>query len=114
VQRTLQAETIPFAAGIGQEPGRESAPKQMLRPIARRTLVELLEQLGADYRRVFDEISGGASHGPLFGRVTTRIGSALCTELLREPEQVLRGHVAITPVRKLWIAWREHRRTGMA
>lgn len=44
---------------------------------------------------------------PAFCRVLHRINLALCEKLLHGPERLLTERVALTPLRKLWIAWRE-------
>ncbi len=44
---------------------------------------------------------------PLFCRVLHLINLTLCRQLLRQPERLLNDRVALTPLRKLWIAWRQ-------
>lgn len=46
---------------------------------------------------------------PLYCRVLQRINLALCQRVLRHPEQLRAERVALMPLRKLWIAWRERR-----
>lgn len=43
---------------------------------------------------------------PVFCRVLGAIHAAVCTGILRNPARLCRGHVGLTPLRKLWIAWR--------
>ena len=44
---------------------------------------------------------------PLFCRVLHLINLSLCRQLLRQPERLLTDRVTLTPLRKLWIAWRQ-------
>lgn len=44
---------------------------------------------------------------PLFCRVLGRINLALCHHVERHPARLCRERSALTPLRKLWIAWRE-------
>ncbi|HEY7840192.1 MAG TPA: squalene/phytoene synthase family protein [Gammaproteobacteria bacterium] len=45
-----------------------------------------------------------------FCRILVGLSAALCTELARDVEVIGRSRIALTPLRKLWIAWRIHRR----
>jgi phytoene synthase len=44
-----------------------------------------------------------------FCRILVGLSAALCTELARDVEAIGRSRIALTPLRKLWIAWRIHR-----
>src|SRR5690606_42047466 len=50
--------------------------------------------------------------GPVFVAVMAQLATALSREIAADPDSVLRGRIALTPLRKLWIAWRTHRRLG--
>ena len=49
---------------------------------------------------------------PLFCRVLHLINLTLCAQLQRQPELLLTQRVALTPLRKLWIAWRQRASRG--
>ncbi len=49
---------------------------------------------------------------PLFCRVLARIQLTLCERMARHPARLCRERPALSPVRKLWIAWLAHRQSG--
>lgn len=49
---------------------------------------------------------GKAEHTPRFVLVMNRLGAALCREIRRDGHALLQRRVALTPIRKLWIAVR--------
>jgi phytoene synthase len=67
-----------------------------------------------DLAAKLESVSGRlASHGAAraeFCRILVGLSAALCKELARDVEAIGRSRIALTPLRKLWIAWRIHRR----
>jgi phytoene synthase len=69
---------------------------------------EILERL----RRAAGALAQYDRRGQLTVRVLAAINEAVLEEMLADPGQVLKGHVDLTPLRKLWIAWRTGKRQG--
>ncbi len=88
------------AAGLGPGPLGSSGRVQELRV--------LLADIGAavrEYRAATDE-----AHLPLCLRIQVRILEALHAELSAAGYAVVEQRIGLTPLRKLWLAWRESRR----
>jgi len=66
---------------------------------------EVVSDLHAQMRQCAGPGSDFLQSLPLFCRVLHLINLALCRQLLRQPERLLTERVALTPLRKLWIAW---------
>jgi len=49
---------------------------------------------------------GKTERSPLFVQIMNRLGTALCREIRRDGHAVLQRRLALTPIRKLWIATR--------
>lgn len=92
--------------GVDASPGLSPTTDEALH----RSLGHLIGKIGTDLDRVSAQLSGVNSERLLFCRISARLASVMSAELARAPDPILRGHIALTPVRKLWIAWRERRR----
>lgn len=57
-----------------------------------------------------DELIAAGAGRAEFCRIMAGLSAALCVELRRDTAAIGRSRVALTPLRKLWIAWRIHRR----
>jgi len=75
--------------------------------IAKR-LDELQDELDVAPARLME---AGAARAE-FCRILAGLTAALCAELRRDVDAIGRSRIALTPLRKLWIAWRIHRRRG--
>lgn len=73
---------------------------------ASRYLFETLEQLRSDLLEAERRLAGDPTRSLLFCRIMARLGAALCMELKDEGALLLRRRTSLTPIRKLWIAWR--------
>ena len=90
-----------------QEKGLQ--PAWLVSPEHRSALPELLPRLGELAEDQWDGVALGDP--PLFARIQKRLCSALLEEITALNFQVMEQRVSLTPFRKLWLAWREHRRT---
>lgn len=75
-----------------------------------RAVLAILSELRADLRRYAGPDAASFRGLPLFCRVLHLCNLRLCEQLLRQPGSLLTDRVMLTPLRKLWIAWRTHRR----
>ena len=72
-----------------------------------RALMEFqIERALACYRRAFDELPASDRRAQRTGIIMAAIYQALLAEIRRDGSRVLTGRTSLTPVRKLWIAWR--------
>ncbi len=84
-------------------------PAQLVSPEHRSALPDLLPRLGELAEDQWDAVP--LRDQPLFARIQKRLCSALLEEITSLNFQVMEQRVSLTPLRKLWLAWREHRRT---
>jgi len=63
-------------------------------------IASLASRLDTAWRR------GKSERSPLFVLVMNRLGATLCREIRRDGHAILQRRVALTPIRKLWIASR--------
>ena len=70
---------------------------------------ELFERLLKDMETCRAELESNGAGTPLFARVMLKILSALCREYQSAPRQITDTRISLTPLRKLWIAWRTAR-----
>ncbi len=77
----------------------------------------LLAAIATSLRGIYPRLSqpaappGSSGRPPLFAQVLRQINLALCEQLLRQPERIQSGRVGLTPLLKLWIAWRSRGKT---
>ena len=70
----------------------------------------LAGQLETAFRLLHRQLAESGRGELLFCRICARLSAELCLELRRDCAAHLGRQVALTPLRKLWIAWREQRR----
>ena len=70
---------------------------------------ELFELLLKDMETCRVELDGNDAGNLLFARVMLKILVALCREYQSAPGQITDTRISLTPIRKLWIAWRTSR-----
>jgi len=75
-------------------------------PVLPVALTGTLSDLRAGLLQCAEPGTGSFQALPLFCRVLHLINLALCEKMLRQPERLLTERMALTPLRKLWIAWR--------
>ncbi len=75
-------------------------------PAAAPLLRDLLRRLRDDLRGQDRLLRRPPVKRLLCCRIQVRLAAALCAELERDPLALLNKRTALTPVRKLWIAWR--------
>jgi phytoene synthase len=75
------------------------------------SLARLAERLAAELHGQ-EAVLASKEPVPVFVAVMAQLATALSREIAADPDSVLRGRIALTPLRKLWIAWRTHRRLG--
>ena len=78
----------------------------------RRLLNDQAERARHHYRDALDALPEGDRHAQRTGLIMGRIYMTLLDEIERDGFRVLEHRVALTPLRKLWIAWRCARREG--
>lgn len=78
----------------------------------RRELPRLLAAAGSQLRA--DRAATDDAGLPLCLRIHVRLMDALLAELAAAGFEVLDQRIGLTPIRKLWLAWRESRRRGAA
>jgi len=62
------------------------------------------------YRRAMELLPDSDRHSQLAGIIMAAIYQQLLQEIIRDGRKVLEHRIALTPLRKLWIAWRTGRR----
>ncbi len=70
----------------------------------------LFERLDKDLQDCLTNLQGEETNKVLFSITMLKILSALCREYQSTPQQVTHTRISLTPIRKLWIAWRTSRR----
>lgn len=78
---------------------------------AKRFFADLLERLHDDTKNCLAGLQGEAAGNLLFARVMLKIQLALCREYRSDPAQIMDARISLTPIRKLWLAWRTSRST---
>ena len=76
---------------------------------AERFFADLFERLHDDMENCLAGLQGDAAGNLLFSRVMLKIQIALCREYRSDPVQIINSRISLTPIRKLWIAWRTAR-----
>ena len=71
---------------------------------------ELFELIQNDIQTCLTNLTGDDVHKLLFSRTLLKLLSALCREYQSSPVSIMRARISLTPIRKLWIAWRTARR----
>jgi len=89
-------------------------PQALLNGQADTRLPELLgfqAQRARDYyRRAFEQLPDADRYTQRSGLIMAAIYGALLDEIEADGFQIMQRHIRLTPVRKLWIAWRTSRR----
>ena len=78
-----------------------------LPPKAGQLMHELLETAQARLDTASRQAPPAKSMAARFIRTQIALHTTLLKELLRHPESVFTEHTTLTPLRKLWIAWRQ-------
>ena len=76
---------------------------------AKRFFIDLFERLHNDMETCLIGLRGEDTSNLLFSRVMLRILSALCQEYQSSKVPITETRISLTPIRKLWIAWRTAR-----
>jgi phytoene synthase len=76
----------------------------------RERLPQLIDDLGKDFESAGRALAARRAARAEFCGILTELSAALCAELARDTTVIGYSRVALTPLRKLWIAWRVHRR----
>jgi 15-cis-phytoene synthase len=79
-------------------------------PAIRAQLAPLIAELAADLMRRRDSLNEDSGRLPTAIRIQVRLMDRLLAELADSNFEVADQRIALTPVRKLWNAWRESRR----
>ena len=74
---------------------------------------ELFEQLHKDIQTCLTKLQGKDAGNLLFSITLLKILSALCREYQTTTQQITHTRISLTPIRKLWIAWRTARHSGL-
>lgn len=90
------------------------APHLSARDQSEANLKNLLDELFA-YLYEQTQVSGmalqtGSGGRLLFAVILLRLTGVLCRKYRADATPITRGHISLTPIRKLWIAWRAARR----
>ena len=96
--------------------GHNLFPETVIKPeygeAATGFFTELLERLHNAMETCLAGLQSEAAGNLLFSRVMLKILAALCREYQCEPAQIIDTRISLTPIRKLWIAWRTARLSG--
>ena len=88
-------------------------PGELLQPSTpehvRRLFEAQAQRARTYYDRAFAALPSGDRHAQRSGIIMARIYLTLLDEIERDGYRVLEHRVALTPLRKLWIAWRTAR-----
>ena len=79
----------------------------------RKHLAQLLADLAEDLNRHRNGLSHDLSRLPAMIRIRVRLADRLLAEIAASGFQVADQRIALTPIRKLWNAWRESRRGAL-
>jgi phytoene synthase len=79
----------------------------------RKHLAPLLADLAADLNRHRADLSHDLPRLPAVVRIRVRLADRLLAEIAASGFQVADQRIALTPIRKLWNAWRESRRGAL-
>ena len=71
---------------------------------------DLFERLDNDIRNCLASLQEKDASAPLFSITLLKILDALCTEYRSAGQPITHSRISLTPIRKLWIAWRIARR----
>ncbi len=97
--------------------GHNLFPETVIQPdygeAAKRFFEDLFERLHDDMENSLAGLQGEAAGNLLFARVMLKIQLALCREYQSDPVQIMDARISLTPIRKLWIAWRTARSTAV-
>ena len=74
---------------------------------------ELFEQLHKDIQTCLTKLQGKDAGNLLFSITLLNILSALCREYQTTTQHITHTRISLTPIRKLWIAWRTARHSGL-
>ena len=72
---------------------------------------ELFERLDKDLKNCLTDLQTEEGNRILFSIVMLKMLSALCQEYKQARQPITDTRIALTPVRKLWIAWRTQRKS---
>ena len=67
---------------------------------------ELFGLIRNEIQTCLTNLPGEKAHELLFSRTMLKILSALCREYQSSPVSITHARISLTPIRKLWIAWR--------
>ena len=73
---------------------------------------ELFAQLHNDIRNYLATLQEKGAGAPLFSITLLKILAALCREYRTAGQPITHSRISLTPIRKLWIAWRTSRNSG--
>ena len=71
---------------------------------------ELFDRLRNDIQECLTALQEKDSGAPLFSVISLKILDALCREYRSARQPITHSRISLTPIRKLWIAWRTARR----
>lgn len=93
------------ASGLQPErpPGNDSSRWRHL-------LNDQFQRLQTCLEQAIDEFPATAAVQATHCLILARLDAALCTEIRRDGCRIFRQQYALTPLRKLWLAWRTYRR----
>ena len=78
---------------------------------AKEFFTDLLARLHNDMETCLAGLQGEDAGNLLFSRVMLKILAAQCREYQADPGQIMNSRISLTPIRKLWIAWRTARKS---
>ena len=71
---------------------------------------DLFDRLHQDMKTILSELQEKDAGAPLFSITLLKILDALCREYRAARQPITHSRISLTPIRKLWIAWRTARR----
>lgn len=73
---------------------------------------DLFERLGNDVGNCLDTLQEKNAGPPLFSIILLKILGSLCRKYRTARQPITHDRISLTPIRKLWIAWRTSRNPG--
>lgn len=73
---------------------------------------DLFDRLHEDMKTILAELQEKDAGAPLFSITLLKILDALCLEYRAAKQPITHSRISLTPIRKLWIAWRTSRNPG--
>ena len=106
----LGLNVLPSDLLASRELNLESAIQSEAGASASGFFTDLFDRLHQDMKTILSELQEKDAGAPLFSITLLKILDALCREYRAARQPITHSRISLTPIRKLWIAWRTARR----